>query len=68
MTLSEFESVKHHFKMFYIHQRISGPKFSLLKIYIRDIRWNNVKQILGFTFGNVDVSTNNWEPKIKKNT
>ena len=30
-----------------------------------DIRWNNDKiKILGITFGNVDVSADNWEPKI----
>ena len=32
-----------------------------------DIRWNNEKiEILGITFGNVDVSADNWEPKIRK--
>ena len=32
-----------------------------------DIRWNNDKiKILGITFGNVDVSADNWEPKIRK--
>ena len=32
-----------------------------------DIRWNNDKiKILAFTFGNIDVSADNWVPKIKK--
>ena len=32
-----------------------------------DIRWTNDKiKILGFYFGNVDVSKDNWEPTIAK--
>ena len=32
-----------------------------------DIRWTNDKiKILGFHFGNVDVSKDNWEPTIAK--
>ena len=75
-TLSVFDSVKQLFKIISIYQRASGAKVNLLKTngflmgklrYNKDtpldIRWNNEKiKILGFTFGNVDVSADNWEP------
>ena len=42
-------------------------KFRYEKDTPLDIRWNNEKnKILGITFGNVDVSADNWEPKIRK--
>ena len=32
-----------------------------------DIRWNNDNiKILEITFGNIDVSADNWEPNIRK--
>ena len=79
-TLSDFDSVKQLFKILNIYQRASGAKVNLLKTngflmgklrYEKDtpldIRWNNEKiKILGITFGNVDVSADNWEPKIRK--
>ena len=79
-TLSDFDSVKQLFKILYIYQRASGAKVNLLKTigflmgklrYEKDIpldiRWTNEKiKILGFFFGNVDVSVNNWEPQIQK--
>ena len=79
-TLSDFDSVKQLFKILNIYQRASGAKVNLLKTngflmgklrYEKDtpldIRWNNKKiKILGITFGNVDVSADNWEPKIRK--
>ena len=79
-TLSDFDSVKQLFKILYIYQRASGAKVNLLKTtgflmgklrYEKDtpldIRWTNEKiKILGFFFGNVDVSADNWEPKIQK--
>ena len=79
-TLSDFDSVKQLFKILNIYQRASGAKVNLLKTngflmgklrYEKDtpldIRWNNENiKILGITFGNVDVSADNWEPKIRK--
>ena len=79
-TLSDFDSVKQLFKILNIYQRASGAKVNLLKTngllmgklrYEKDtphdIRWNNEKmKKLGITFGNVDISADNWEPKIRK--
>ena len=51
-----------------ILRRVSSDAIG--NIYARDIRWNKDKQILGLTFGNVDVSADNWDPPpphLKKN-
>ena len=66
--------------MLEIYERASGAKVNLHKTqgflmgklrYAKDtpldIRWTNDKiKILGFHFGNVDVSKDNWEPTIAK--
>ena len=79
-TLSDFNSVKKLFVLLEIYERASGAKVNLHKTqgflmgklrYAKDtpldIRWTNDKiKILGFHFGNVDVSKDNWEPTIAK--
>ena len=79
-TLSDFNSVKKLFVLLEIYERASGAKVNLHKTqgflmgklrYAKDtpldIRWTNNKiKILGFYFGNVDVSKDNWEPLLQK--
>ena len=77
-TLSDFKSVEKLFILLNIYERASGAKVNLQKTlgflmgklrYEKDtpldIRWTNGKiKILGFYFGNIDVSNDNWEPTI----
>ena len=79
-TLSDFKSVEKLFVLLEIYERASGAKVNLQKTqgfltgklrYAKDtpldIRWTNDKiKILGFYFGNTDVSKDNWEPTIAK--
>ena len=79
-TLSDFKSVNKLFVLLEIYERASGAKVNLQKTqgflmgklrYEKDtpldIRWTNEKiKILGFYFGNIDVSKDNWEPTIAK--
>ena len=79
-TLSDFKSVEKLFVLLEIYERASGAKVNLQKTqgflmgklrYEKDtpldIRWTNEKiKVLGFYFGNIDVSKDNWEPIIAK--
>ena len=74
-TLSDFKSVEKLFVLLEIYERASGAKVNLQKTqgflmgklrYEKDtpldIRWTNEKiKVLGFYFGNIDVSKDNWE-------
>ena len=80
-TLSDLKSVEKLFILLEIYERAFGAKVNLQEIegflmgklrYEKDtpldIRWTNVKiKILGFYFGNIEVSRDNWEPIIAKN-
>ena len=77
-TLSDFKSVEK--PLLEIYQRASGAKVNFKKTHgflmdkhryekdtPLDITWTNEKKKnLGFYFGNIDVSKNNWEPTIAK--
>ena len=79
-TLSDFKSVEKLFVLLEIYERASGAKVNLQKTqgflmgklrYEKDtpldIRWTNETiKVLGFYFGNIDVSKDNWEPIIAK--
>ena len=78
--MSDFKSVNKLFVLLEIYQRASGAKVNLQKtqgvlmgklMYEKDTpldtRLTNKKiKILGFYFGNIDVSKDNWEPTIAK--
>ena len=75
--LYHFKSVEKLFVLLEIYERASGAKVNLQKTqgflmgkfrYEKDtpldVRWT--KEVLGFYFGNIDVSKDNWEPIIAK--